>query len=186
MTNGGLLVLWCPFTAASYTTFCVVDLRNGPQIRAKKKHFQAYHKNRYIYMYHNNAAKSRLKRGLKWRYRECSWKLQPKVTLFTTHCYGGGCSCSPNLNVTTIATATEDRKSRSWTASSSTGRVCESEIVITPVEKLTLESKTNLLTKSGEDLSNIDFTEQQSKLFIDFIRTVYQNLVQNVDRRGAT
>lgn len=112
-------------------------------------------------------------------------KLQPKITLLTTHCYSGGWSCSPNLNITTMAAAAEHRKSRSWTASGSTGRVCESVFATALIEKLTVESKANPLRNPDEDPSDIDFTEQQSESFAEFTRTVYENLLQNVDRRGS-
>lgn len=112
-------------------------------------------------------------------------KLQPKVTLFTTHCYSGAWSCSPNLNITTMAAASEEKRSRSWTASGSTGRVCGSVFATALIEKLTLESKANPLTNPDEAPSDIDFTDQQSESFAEFTRTVYENLMQNVDRRGC-
>ena len=107
-------------------------------------------------------------------------KKKPKVTVLTTHCYSGGWSCNPDLNITTMTAAGPGQKSHSWTYSGSTGRACGSVFATAFIEKMTIRSKNEPLVVSEDN----ETTDQQDESYAEFTRTVYDTLLQDVDRRG--
>lgn len=109
-----------------------------------------------------------------------------KVTLLTTQCYGGGWSCSPLINLSTLTAAGPKDLSLSWRFSGSTGRACGSMFTTAIIGKLTEDPRTGkqLVDSDDDDEGDDEVTDEQEESYAEFSRSVYDALLRNFDRRG--
>ena len=110
---------------------------------------------------------------------------QVKVSLIATHCFSGGWTCLPDLNIISTTAAGPNNESRSWRASGSSGRFCGSMFTTAVIEKMTKYGGNNSLsTLAAGDEGEEEYTEQQMESMSEFSRSVYETLLRDVDRRG--
>ena len=105
-------------------------------------------------------------------------KTTAKVTLLTTHCYAGGWTCNPDINISAITAAGEDRPSLSWRFSGSSGRACGSMFTTAVIEKLMRDSAAK--NKKLDDPE----TDEQEESIAELSKVVHEILLSDVDRRG--
>jgi hypothetical protein len=111
-------------------------------------------------------------------FRSALSKSTAKVTLLTTHCYAGGWTCDPDLNISAMTAAGPKRPSHSWRFSGSCGRACESMFATTVIEKLMRDS-----SAKNQKLDDPE-TDEQEESIAELSRVVYEILLSDVDRRG--
>ncbi|KAL8670333.1 MAG: hypothetical protein Q9168_005120 [Polycauliona sp. 1 TL-2023] len=114
--------------------------------------------------------------------------LNVNLTLLTTQCFGGGWSCSPNLNITTMTAAGKGQPSKAWRYSGSCGRACGSMFATAIINKLTKRPQTNEPLIPDDDSESLqdppDWTSAQHTSYADFSKAVYESLLCDIDRRG--
>ncbi|KAI4249759.1 MAG: hypothetical protein L6R40_000548 [Gallowayella cf. fulva] len=109
------------------------------------------------------------------------------VTMLTTQCFGGGWSCSPHVNLTTMTAAGTTKDSKSWRYSGSTGRACGSMFATAIINKLIEHPATGDPLGTEDDEGNggpADWTKDQHESYASFSQAVYESLLRGVDRRG--
>ena len=116
--------------------------------------------------------------------------VKARITVLTTHCYGGGWTCNPHVNMSTLTAAGSDVGSLSWRKSGSSGRHAGSMYATAIIRKMMEvgEARRPLGPKLDDDGEEEEATEEQAKeqaeSFAEFSRSVYRILLQDVDRRG--
>ena len=108
------------------------------------------------------------------------------ITLLTTHCYSGGWTCWPDLNISTMAAAGESKRSRSWSKTGSSGRACGSIFTTAMIDKLVYSSATGrgITDPRNSDNEEEELTDQQEESYAELTEAVYENLLRGIDRRG--
>lgn len=112
-----------------------------------------------------------------------------QVTLLATQCYGGGWSCSPLANLSTMTACGPKETSLSRRFSGSLDRACGSMFTSAVIDKLTQDPdvRRRLGKLDDEDDDCIEenlLTDKQEESYAEFCRSVYDTLLRDVDRRG--
>lgn len=109
-----------------------------------------------------------------------------KVTLLTTHCFSGGWTCNPVVNISAMTAAGGLQESVSWRKSGSSGRYCGSVFATAVIEKLTKYHDENRRLRESSDVEDEEQepTMEQEETYSAFSKSVYQTLLEDVDRRG--
>ena len=112
--------------------------------------------------------------------------LNVKVTLLSTACYSGGWTCHPDLNISTMTAASHMTKSKSWAKSGSLGPACGSIFATAIIDKLTHNGATgrSIMDPVDEAGEEEPLTESVEETFVEFGRSVYETLLDGLDRRG--
>lgn len=110
--------------------------------------------------------------------------MKVNVTILSTACFSGGWACSPRLNTTTLAAAADNQVSKSWAYSGSSGRACGSMFTTAIIEKLTrAEGSTRSVFQPIDD-EHLPPPAGSDETYAEFVESVYEGLLNNVDRRG--
>lgn len=116
-------------------------------------------------------------------------KFKVNITVLATHCFSGGWTCHPDINMTTLTAAGPDEPSRSWRYSASCSRASGSMFATAMIHRLTRDIPE--LAKEADNDDDDDneeqgqeISEQRSKSYAEFARSIYHNLLTNIDRRG--
>lgn len=112
--------------------------------------------------------------------------VKANVTLLTTAFFSGGWTCHPLLNISTMTAAGREEMKKSWRKSGSSGRASGSMFATAIIQGITKSSATGRplgeAEKEGDDSQEV--TEQQEATMTEFSRSVYESLLQDIDRRG--
>lgn len=111
---------------------------------------------------------------------------ESKVTLLTTHAFSGWWTCHPAVNMTAMSAAGDLQESMSRRRTGLSGRYCGSIFASVVIEKLTRYGTED---RKLRDSSAIEDEEQepndeQTEAYSAFSKSVYQTLLEDVDRRG--
>lgn len=123
------------------------------------------------------------------------------ITIISTACYSGGWSCNNNFDMSvaakrihhkepgtefnkdTLMAAGSEFKGKPWNYTTTIGRACGPMFSTAMIEALTrLENKRPLMELDEDD--DTGHSEEQQSTYEDFSKTVYETLLQDVDRRG--
>jgi len=111
---------------------------------------------------------------------------ESKVTLLTTHSFSGGWTCYPAVIMTAITAADVLQETISWRRSGLSGRYCGSIFTTIVIEKLTRYGDENrrLRDSSAIEDEEQEPNDEQTEAYSAFSKSVYQSLLEDVDRRG--
>ncbi|MCJ1246590.1 hypothetical protein MMC30_003799 [Trapelia coarctata] len=100
----------------------------------------------------------------------------PKVTLLTTSCYGGGWAQSTALNITALAAVNERQEALSWPNSDSLGRYCGSRYATSVANSL-------IKAELGELSSEVRETVRSMPTYAELVKVIHDTLLKEVDLR---
>lgn len=115
-------------------------------------------------------------------------KYNVNVTLLTTACYSGGWIChrkeKSTLNISTLSAAGPFMQRYSWRRTVS-DRFCGSIFASAIIKELCeVSGKRNILEMADDD--DMDWNEEQVESFAEFIHSIHELLLTDIDARGYT